>query len=74
MISDNSRLSDETSFFQNGEKSLALASALFPREEWVLKEPNIWVAKNRLPEEYREPDKWEREISQVRILTGRGCS
>jgi hypothetical protein len=54
------------------EKSLALASALFPGEEWVLKEPNIWVAKSRLPEEYRERDKWEREMSQVRILTSRG--
>jgi hypothetical protein len=57
---------------ENAEKSLALASALFPGEEWVLKEPHIWVAKSRLPEEYREPDKWEREISQARILTGRG--
>jgi hypothetical protein len=57
---------------ENAEKSLALASALFPGEEWVLREPNIWVAKSRLPEEYREPDKWEREMSQVRILTGWG--
>jgi hypothetical protein len=56
----------------NAEKSLTLVSALFPGEEWVLKEPNIWVAKNRLPEEYREPGKWEREMSQVRILTRRG--
>jgi hypothetical protein len=58
----------------NAEKSLVLASALFPDEEWVLKEPNVWVAKNRLPEEYREPDKWEREMSQVRILTDRGSA
>jgi hypothetical protein len=57
---------------QNAEKSLALASALFPGEEWVLKEPGIWVAKSRLSEEYRERDKWEREMSQVRILTSRG--
>jgi hypothetical protein len=56
---------------KNAEKSFALASALFPGEEWVLKEPGIWVAKSRLSEEYKEPDKWEREISQVRILTGR---
>jgi hypothetical protein len=55
----------------NAEKSLALASALFPGEEWVLREPNIWVASGRLPEEYKEPGKWEREMSQVRILTGR---
>ena len=57
---------------ENAEKSLAMASALFPGEEWVLKEPGIWVARSRLPEEYKEPEKWEREISQVRILTGRG--
>jgi hypothetical protein len=60
--------------YQNAEKSLVLASALFPDEEWVLKEPNIWVARSRLPEEYREPEKWEREMSQVRILTGRGSA
>jgi hypothetical protein len=57
---------------KNAENSLALASVLFPGEEWVFKEPGIWVAKSRLPEEYKEPDKWEREMSQVRILTGRG--
>jgi hypothetical protein len=56
----------------NAEKSLALASALFPDEAWIFKEANIWVAKSRLVEEYREPDKWEREMSQVRILTERG--
>jgi hypothetical protein len=56
----------------NAEKSLALASVLFPNEIWIPKETNIWVAKSRLVEEYREPDKWEREMSQVRILTGRG--
>jgi hypothetical protein len=59
---------------ENAEKSLALASALFPGEEWVLKEAGIWVAKSRLPEEYKEPDKWEREMSQVRILTSRGSA
>jgi hypothetical protein len=58
----------------NAEKSLALASVLFPFEEWIPKEANIWVAKSRLVEEYREPDKWEREMSQVRILTGRGSA
>ena len=54
------------------EKSLALASALFPHEQWIPTEANIWVAKSRLVEEYREPEKWEREMSQVRILTSRG--
>ena len=53
-------------------KSLILASYLFPNEEWIPKEANIWVAKSRLIEEYREPDKWERKMSQVRILTNRG--
>jgi hypothetical protein len=56
----------------NAEKSLALALILFPNEAWIPKEANILVAKSRLVEEYREPDKWEREISQVRILTKRG--
>jgi len=54
------------------QKSLTLAKTLFPDEEWIPKEANIWVAKSRLIEEFREPDKWEREMSQVRILTGRG--
>jgi hypothetical protein len=58
----------------NAEKSFALASALFPQEEWIPTEANIWVAKSRLVEEYREPDKWEREMSQARILTGRGST
>ena len=54
------------------EASLALASALFTYEEWIPTETNIWVAKSRLIEKYKEPEKWEREMSQVRILTGRG--
>jgi hypothetical protein len=54
---------------ENAEKSLTLASALFPGEEWVLKEPHTWVARSRLPEEYKEPEKWAKEMSQVRILT-----
>jgi hypothetical protein len=58
----------------NAEKSLVLASVLFPNEAWIRKEANIWVAKSRLVEEYREPDKWEREMSQVRILTDRGST
>jgi hypothetical protein len=58
---------------KNAEKSLALASVL-PGKEWVYKEPGIWVAKSRLRKEKREPDKWKREMSQVRILTGRGSA
>jgi hypothetical protein len=64
MISEQQRL--------NIEKSLVLASVLFPHEVWIPKEAYIWVAKSRLAEEYREPDKWEREMSQARILTSRG--
>ena len=56
----------------NYENSLTLAAALFPDEEWIAKESNIWVAKSRLIQEKTEPKKWEREISQVRILTCRG--
>jgi hypothetical protein len=58
----------------NAEKSFDLATALFPLEEWVPTEANIWVAKSRIVEKYKEPDKWEREMSQVRILTGRGSA
>jgi hypothetical protein len=56
----------------NAEKSLALASTLFPWEKWVFRESGIWVAESRLSEESKEPEKWEREMSQVRILTNRG--
>jgi hypothetical protein len=54
---------------ENAAKSLKLASMLFPDEEWILNEPSIYVARNRLSEAFKEPDKWEREMSQVRILT-----
>jgi hypothetical protein len=59
---------------KNAKKSFDLASTLFPEEEWIQKEANIWVAKSRLREENREPAKWEREMSQVRILTSRGSA
>jgi hypothetical protein len=64
MVSNNSDFFREN-IHENAEKSFALASALFPEEEWVLKESGIWVAKSRLPEEYRESNKWKREVSQV---------
>ena len=57
---------------ENYNKSLALASALFPDEKWILTEPNIWVAKSRLSQKEKEPKKWEKEMSQARILTNRG--
>ena len=52
--------------------SLELAGALFPDEEWIPTEQNIWVARSRLSQEKREPEKWVKEMSQVRILTDRG--
>jgi len=52
--------------------SLELAKALFFDEEWIPTEQNIWVAKSRLSQEKREPKKWQKEMSQVRILTSRG--
>ena len=56
----------------NTEKSLALAVALFPDEEWINTEKNIFVSKSRMIEKTHEHQKWEREMSQVRILTNRG--
>ncbi|MDR0456588.1 MAG: hypothetical protein LBH20_07915 [Treponema sp.] len=56
----------------NAEKSLALATALFPFEKWIPTETNIWVAKSRLVEKKREREKWKREIAQARILTTLG--
>jgi hypothetical protein len=54
----------------NAEKSLALVSALFPGEEWVLKEPNIWVARSRLRNTPRERTKLAWEIEQIRVFIG----
>jgi hypothetical protein len=54
------------------KKSYALARDLFPEEKWIPTETNVWVAKSRLIQREREPKKWEREMSQVRILTQRG--
>ncbi|MCL2804605.1 MAG: hypothetical protein FWD26_01525 [Treponema sp.] len=67
MTSNSSTQSNE-----NNEKSFALAKDLFPSEEWVSTEPNIFVAKSRLSQKQREPRKWEKEMAQVRILTSRG--
>jgi len=56
----------------NLKKSLAVAAALFPDEIWINTEKNIYVAKNRMIESVNERQKWEREMSQVRILANRG--
>ena len=58
----------------NVKKSYLLASTLFPLEEWIPTEVGIWVAKSRLVVKYREPDRWEREMAQVRILINRGSA
>jgi len=63
---------ETTQILKNAQNTHELASRLFPNEQWMPTEANIWVAESRLIEEYREPEKWEREMSQVRILTGRG--
>jgi hypothetical protein len=63
---------DRESYDLNNKKSLALASVLFPAEEWIPIEANIWVAKSCLSQEKREPKKWAKEMAQVRILTSRG--
>jgi hypothetical protein len=57
---------------ENAAKSLRLASALFPNEEWILKEPNIYVAKTRPQNSPKERIKLVWEIDQVRILTNQG--
>jgi hypothetical protein len=51
---------------QNAEKSFALAKALFPQEEWILREPNIWVGKSRVKNTPKERAKFAWEIEQVR--------
>jgi hypothetical protein len=72
MPSNSHDTSTENSLFQSNEKSLALASALFPGEEWTAHGGNIFVAKSRLSGGHKEQAKLYREISDVRILTGRG--
>ena len=52
------------------EKFLALASALFPLEEWIPKEANIWVAKSRLRNTPKERAKLAWEIEQIRFFIG----
>ena len=51
---------------QNAKKSLFLASALFPYEEWIIKEPHIWVGKSRVKNTPKERAKLAWEIEQIR--------
>ena len=56
----------------NADSSLALASALFPLEEWLPHGEGIFIAKSRLGGGHKEQAKLYREIADVRILTKRG--
>jgi len=61
----------DTTKFNDG-KSFSLASALFPLEKWIPHGTGIYVAESRLNGSHKEQAKLYREISDVRILTGRG--
>jgi len=56
----------------NAEKSLILASKLFPHEEWISHGEGIFVAKSRFSGGNKEQAKLYREIDDIRILIGRG--
>jgi hypothetical protein len=57
---------------KNAARTRRIAQTLFPDERWIKVEPHIWAAESRLVERVKEPEKWEKEVSQVRILTSRG--
>ena len=52
----------------NGEKSFALASTLFPNEEWIPHGESIFVAKSRLRNLPKERAKLTREIEQLQVF------
>ena len=53
---------------ENAQKSRVLAIALFPLEEWIVKEPNIWIGKSRLRKKPKERAKLAWEIEQIRVF------
>jgi len=53
---------------KNAQKSQDLAVSLFPKEEWIVKEPNIWVGKSRLKNNPKERAKLAWEIEQIRVF------
>jgi hypothetical protein len=59
---------------ENAEKSLKLAAALFPGEEWVYREADIYVARSRLQNSAKERAKLAWETDQVRVLTKYGSA
>jgi len=65
-----SKAADQT--LLNAEKSLLLASTLFPHEKWITHGEGIFVAKSRFSGGHKEQAKLYREIADVRILTERG--
>ena len=67
MISNNHMLTH-----LNCENSFALASALYPFEDWIPHENGIFIAKSRLGGGHKEQAKLYREISHIRILTRKG--
>jgi hypothetical protein len=62
----------QVSRLQNTQRTRKVAQTLFPSEKWIKVESYIWAAQSRLVERAKEREKWEKEISQVRILTHRG--
>jgi hypothetical protein len=57
----------------NAEKSYLLAKTLFPQEEWVFKEYNIWVGKSRIKNTPKERLKLIWEIEQVKVFITPDC-
>ena len=55
------------------KKSLIIINSIFPNEEWIYVEPFIYVAKSRMIEKSNELKKWERELSQARLLVNLSC-
>jgi len=53
---------------KNAEKSMELASALFPNEEWIKREHNIWVGRSRLKNTPKERAKLAWEIEQIQVF------
>ena len=53
---------------QNAKRSFDLATALFPQEEWILREHGIWVGKSRIGNTPKERAKLVWEIEQIRVF------
>jgi hypothetical protein len=67
MLSDNLELTR-----LNAEKSFALATALFPLEEWIPRGKGVFIAKSRLSGGHKEQAKLFREVASIRSLAGLG--